>query len=311
MGITVVNLNPCLDWSWHINAFTYGGMNRVQHTRQDAAGKGINVAIALNNLGLSPICKGFNYLENGKQITTKLDALGVNYDFVWVEGAVRINIKLYDETGTMTEINQSGNAVNTTDINALVEKINQTNAPNDLLILSGSRPAGVDVYFYAQLCKTWQGRVILDTEGEALLNAIETAPPYCIKPNLFELESTFGVTLSTHKDIIEFARTLIAKGIQIICCSLGAEGALIITQKEAFFAPALPLDVKAVQGAGDAMVAGLVYAMEKETDPTPDKLLRCAVAAASASVVREGTQMCDGVGFGEMLERVIPSPRMV
>ncbi|MCL2190137.1 MAG: 1-phosphofructokinase family hexose kinase [Defluviitaleaceae bacterium] len=314
-NVTVVNLNPCLDWSWHIGAFTHGGMNRVTSTRQDAAGKGINVCIALKSLGLSPVCRGFNYRENGAAITQKLDEYGVAHDFVEADGAVRVNIKLYDDSGKMTELNQAGGAVGAEAIEDLkIKTVGRSPKPHellkkvdqnfDVLVLSGSRPAGVPVDFYAQLCKEWQGKVILDCEGEALKTAIDSAPPFLIKPNLFELESTFGVQLPTQETIVNFSCTLIKKGVEMVCVSLGAEGALFVTQDEAFFSPALSLEVKAVQGAGDAMVAGLVYAMHSRQHATPAEMLRCAMAAAAATVTREGTRMCDRAGFDAMLPRV-------
>ena len=49
--ITTVTLNPCIDKTIYIDNFVYGGMNRVQETRLDPAGKGINVAMAYKNLG--------------------------------------------------------------------------------------------------------------------------------------------------------------------------------------------------------------------------------------------------------------------
>ncbi|MCL2605214.1 MAG: 1-phosphofructokinase family hexose kinase [Defluviitaleaceae bacterium] len=333
-SITVVNLNPCLDWSWHIGGFTHGGMNRVKSARQDAAGKGINVCAALKNLGLSPTCMGFNFRGNGKEITDKLVAFGIAHDFVTVDGAVRVNIKLYDESGTMTELNQPGAYVPLEAQEELIKKIireaprSPGGLPRDcpskaailrsnppagcstgILILSGSRPAGVPADFYARLCAAWEGIVILDTEGEALRLAVDLGEraPFLIKPNLFELESTFGVKLPTREAIADFSRGLIDKGVKMVCVSLGAEGAMLITADEAHYSPALPVEVKAVQGAGDAMVAGLVYGL---VDKRANDLCRCdfslnllrfAMAAAAATITLEGTQMCDRDGFERFL----------
>lgn len=308
--ITVVNLNPGLDWTWHVGAFTYGGMNRVQKTRTDASGKGINVCVALKNLGLSPVCLGFNFRENGAAITEKLDALGIAHRFITVDGAVRVNIKLYDESGTMTEINQPGAYVPPEAQEALLNEIMRDAGMGDagMLVLSGSRPAGVPPDFYARVCAAWKGRVILDTEGEALRLALDLGEkaPYLIKPNLFELESTFNVKLPSREHIADFCRTLIEKGVICVCVSLGAEGAMLVTAGETHYAPALPVAVKALQGAGDAMVAGLVYGMAETPSGANARLLRCAMAAAAATITREGTQMCDRAGFKHFLDTFCP-----
>jgi len=316
--IVVVNLNPCIDWQYSVPKFTFGGMNRVRHTWQNVAGKGINVCIALKNLGLDPMCTGFNFIENGSVITEQLDALGIRHDFVNVDGAVRVNIKLYeDSTGVMTELNQPGAFVPQWAQDELMAKLNMMEKPPlDLLVLSGSRPEGVPPGYYAQLCAQWPGKVFLDTDGEALQIALECAtPPYAIKPNLFELESTFGLTdiLKNSCDsnvtplatqcIVDFCRSdLLSKGLHVVCVSMGADGAVLVTPERAYYCPALDIHVKGVQGAGDAMVAGLVYGAYMNAQETD--FLPLAMSAAAASVIRSGTEMCSREDFEAMLWKV-------
>ena len=312
--ITVVNLNPCFDWSWHIGDFTHGGMNRVTQTRSDIAGKGLNVCFALKNLGLELFCTGFHFTQNGAEIITALDKAGITHDFVSIDGTTRTNIKLYDASGKMTELNQPGAFVPTEAQDNLMEKIlsraRKSSDCDDILVLSGSRPANVPADFYARLCAAWPGRTLLDTEGEALRLAIgydtPTPPsrvPFLIKPNLFELESTFGVKLPTRDAIADFARTLISKGVRYVCVSMGADGAMLVSANEMHYAPPLPVEVKAVQGAGDAMVAGLIYAACVIQPISSSYLLRCGIAAATATVALEGTQMCDIASFGNFLQK--------
>jgi len=289
--------------------FVYGGLNRVQAAGRYAAGKGINVAVALKNMGTTPLCTGFNYQENGELITDALDKGGVNHDFITVEGAVRTNIKLYDTaTDTMTELNQPGTYVSEEAVSQFHEKIKTIGGwcDNSMLVLSGSMPAGVPADIYRQLCKDWPGRVILDAEGEALLLALKgDNPPFCIKPNLFELESSFGVTLATKEDIAAFCRELIKTyGVEMVCVSMGADGAVLVSES-AFYSPALDLRVRGVQGAGDAMVAGLCYGLLHCA--AEGELLQMAQAAAAASVVREGTLMCTKDGFLQYLQEITVS----
>lgn len=44
--IVGVCLNPCIDRTVEIDAFVYGGMNRIRRARSDGSGKGVNVALA-------------------------------------------------------------------------------------------------------------------------------------------------------------------------------------------------------------------------------------------------------------------------
>jgi len=304
MSIVVVSLNPSIDWQLSVDTFAYGGLNRVQPGKRYGSGKGINVSIALKNLGLEPLCLGFNFADGGDFIATALDESGAAHDFIMVEGAVRTNIKLYETaTGTMTELNQPGSVVPTDTLSQLYDKIAGV-GHMPILVLSGSISAGVPVNVYQHLCESWPGQVILDGSGESLRLALEgRKPPFCIKPNLFELETSFGVKLSTKEDIVAFCRELIKDyGVQMICVSMGSDGAILVGASEAYYVPALMLPVKGLQGAGDAMVAGLAYGLYHRLDVS--QMLKIASAAAAASVVREGTLMCTREGFEEFLGKM-------
>ena len=62
--ILTVSLNPCIDRTIEIEKFLYGGTNKVLKTREDISGKGINVSIALQNLGVSNKATGFSLSED-------------------------------------------------------------------------------------------------------------------------------------------------------------------------------------------------------------------------------------------------------
>lgn len=307
MRITTVTLNPCIDFFVSIPSFTHGGMNRVSGTRRYACGKGINVSVALKNLGVESHCTGFNYVGNGAFIDSFLDEKGVAHHFVYAEGAVRTNIKLVEEdTRVMTEVNQPGEFIPPEKISELADKLR--GGGEDVLIISGSRPQGVGADIYEALTQNWNGLVFLDMEGEAFLNAVKAKrPPYLVKPNLYELETAFNVklgglpTASLHEAVKNLCqKELCGRGVEAACVSMGGDGAMLVTKKEAVYAPALDIPVRGLTGAGDAMVAGFAYGMLGGMQYA----FRCAVAAASASVIRDGTQMCLKADFEEMLRRV-------
>jgi 1-phosphofructokinase len=227
--ITIVNLNPCIDWQYNVPTFAYGGMNRVRRTYASAASKGTNVAVVLKNLGQAPACVGFNFAEGGQQVTEKFDSIGIVHDFDMLPGAVRVNIKLYEETtGAMTELNQPGAFVPEAYVTRLAEKVAALSRPGGVLVLNGSLPAGVPADIYAKLTASWQGQVFLDAEGEPLRLALAgDAKPYAIKPNLYELESAFGVKLSTPRAVADFCREYI-RGVPLVCVSMGVEGAVLV-----------------------------------------------------------------------------------
>ena len=109
--VTTLTLNPCVDRTITINGFRYGGTNKITNVRSDISGKGINVSIALHQLGRETLCVGFNY-SGDDTLTRDLSRMGIAYDLVDVPGKLRINIKAFDaDKHVMTEFNEGGGPV--------------------------------------------------------------------------------------------------------------------------------------------------------------------------------------------------------
>lgn len=304
--ITTVTLNPCIDRMVTIEKFIYGGLNRIISSREDAAGKGINVAVALHQLGQEAFCTGFNYTERGHMIRELLEALTIPYDFVEVEGAVRVNLKVFDlSKSVVTEINESGYPVSFEHIQKLKDKIEAYAPLSSMMVFSGSVPRDVPLSIYGELielAKKHGTLCVLDAEGGLLLEGIK-AQPYLIKPNLYELEKATGETLTTYGEIARAARLFIEKGVRIVGVSMGSQGAMIIDGNYAYYAHPISVEVKGTAGAGDSMVAGFCMAIREGLELK--EMLRYGVAAATASVMREGTLLCTRQGFEAMLPKVV------
>ena len=104
--ITAVSMNPSIDRTLTVDGFIPGGLNRIVAKRDVAAGKGINVALTVSELGLDSECVGFMYRDGASQFEKRLMLNSTPYDFIWCEGSVRTNIKVFDRsTGTITELN--------------------------------------------------------------------------------------------------------------------------------------------------------------------------------------------------------------
>ncbi len=302
--ITTVTMNPCMDKTVTVDTFQYGGLNRVQNGREDIGGKGINVASVVTNLGGMALCTGINYENGGDFIQGKLSDRHIRHDFVMVPGELRTNLKLFDRSkGVITEVNESGSPVEAGSIVALKEKVRRYSRESSMMVFSGSVPQGVGSGVYRELMEECARgcRPVLDAEGPLLSEGLK-AQPYLIKPNRFELEMILGEERSTKEGIVEGARELLRSGVQILCVSLGEDGAVIVDPCRAYFAPALPVKVQSTVGAGDSMVAALCLAAEEGRPPA--EMLRMATAAAAASVMTEGTQLCSRSDFDVLLPQV-------
>ena len=305
--IATVTMNPCIDKTLTIRGFSYGGLNRVQTKRSDFSGKGINVSIVLNQLGISVRTFGINYTKNGQDFSKGLEALGIHYEAYMAEGEVRENIKVMNEDDRVTtELNQKGDPLDAKTIRAFTDQLmEQLSDPEiDMVVITGSVPLGVPASFYRDLtaaCRRIGKKVILDAEGELFLEGIQACPDV-IKPNLYEFETAFGLENPGREEILRKAGEIIDGGVGIICLSMGAEGAMIIGHEGAWICPPDRIDVRSTQGAGDSMVAGMCVAMEKGLPLS--EILRYGVIAADGSLIREGTQLCTRENFERFRKEV-------
>ena len=306
--IVTVTLNPCRDRTQVIERFVHGGMNRVIESREDLSGKGVNVSIALAGLGAGSVCLGFSFERGAAELSDTVRRYGIRDDFVLCPGGIRLNMKVLErDTDVMTEINEKGGFVSREQFEALKQKVCEYGRQADMFVFSGSAPQGVSADCYAELIGAARKgapnvKIILDAEGPLLIDGLKAGPDI-IKPNLFELETLFNKPMEGHEEIAAGCRDIISRyGVKMICVSLGDKGAIIAGAEEAYFAPALPLTVRGLQGAGDSMVAGISLSV---IDGKPlSEILKYAVAAASASIERDGSLMCTKEGFDGIYPKI-------
>lgn len=305
--IAAMCANPCVDRTAAVEKFTYGGMNRINEQRDDGSGKGVNVALACRQLNLESVCLGFMPAEGNAPILNRLRDSLCQTDFISCQGAVRVNLKLIDKsTGVITEINESGPAVNTRQQEQLLEASVRWAVRCGYLVLTGSLPPGCPVRYYRDVTTAVKQaaprcRVVLDSEGDRFAEGLK-AVPWMVKPNRFELELFCGRKLDTIQSIHAEALRIVDMGVSVVAVSMGGDGAYITDGREACWAPALSVPVKSATGAGDSMVAGLLYGLEAGLPMA--EAFRHGMAAAASSVTTEGTGLIDVLRYSEYLNRI-------
>lgn len=303
--ICAVCLNPCIDRTVEIDKFTYGGMNRILNSREDGCGKGVNVALVSRELGMESACIGFLFNDNGAIIAQRLRDAGALEDNIWLPGKVRTNLKIFDqENSRITEVNESGVFIAQEDRARMVEMVRSYAERCDTMVFTGSLPPGCPADFYKTLIEATEGKCkcVLDAEGEKLTRGME-AKPFLIKPNQYELELRVGRELKNVQEIKEAALECVAEGIEIVAVSMGGDGAFITDGKASYFAPVVPVKVRSTVGAGDSMVTGFLHGLALREDLRG--VFRRGVAAGTAAVTTEGTQLISRALYEEMLERVV------
>jgi 1-phosphofructokinase len=286
-------LNPCIDKTVTIPRLVVGGMNRVQSSRLDYVGKGVNVALNLRALGEDCACVGCIGRAGGDETIARLRGAGVATEFIRVNGDERINIKLIDSsTGRITEINESGPPVDAS-VYTQIEFLTTSFARrSEWLVLTGSLPTGLPKDTYARLIRAVRRaapdcRVALDAEGEAFASSVREKPDF-IKPNQYELELYCGTPCAERGMAAGEALKLIELGIPNVLVSMGADGAVWADAHTQAYAAAADVMVRSTAGAGDAMLSGWLSAHRRGAGALD--AFRFAVAAAGAKVMTEGTQ---------------------
>ena len=281
--ITSVSLNPSIDRTLCVKDFTTGGLNRVLSQTDVAAGKGVNVALAAAALGADSECIGFMYREGGALFEKRLREGGVHSDFMWCEGAVRVNVKVFDQSrGEITELNSSGTPVTEQQLNEMTRLVQAHARKSDTLILSGSLPPACPVDYYRTLAEAAEGencRVLLDADGDRLCAGMK-AKPFLIKPNRYELEMLTGRKLDSTDLLLDAAQDCIREGVGAVAVSMGGEGAIIVDGQSAFRVPGLKVEVKSTVAAGDSMIAGIAVGLSRGYPL--EEAFRLGVAAATA-----------------------------
>lgn len=288
--IITVTLNPAVDKTVEVDNCTIDSVNRVSSIKLDAGGKGINVSKVVKSLGGESVALGVLAGGTGKFIKNYLDNEEIKNDFSFVPGETRTNIKIVDKVkGTNTDINEPGSSISEEDIKKIKEKVFSNAKQEDILVLSGSVPQGVEKNIYELWIKEAKDlgvKTILDADGELLKQGILSGP-YLIKPNIHELEKLFGVKIDGIPQVINLCQNIFDYGVNIIAVSLGAEGALFMNKEKTIFAHGIKVKVKSTVGAGDSMVAALAFALDKGY--SFEKAVTLSVASATAGVMTEGT----------------------
>jgi tagatose 6-phosphate kinase len=303
--IVTVTPNASIDRTYIVENFGVDRINRTMETWVCAGGKGINVARVLKELGRDALATGFVGGQTGDLIVRWLSKEEIRQDFVRVEPESRICVKVMDtKNGTQTEINEPGPGITAIDIDAIKAKIDLLLAQAELLMLCGNCPPGVPPGFYAELttmAKKRGVRVILDTSGENLAEAVK-ASPYMVKPNVAELSQLAGAELCTIEEISRAAKSLKQFGIGITSVTMGRSGAIVTDGVQVWQAVPPDIPFASAVGSGDAFLAAFadsLLAAESIQDA-----LAWATAAGAANATTYQAGFCSKKSIMEMRQGV-------
>lgn len=308
--IVTLTMNPALDVSTAVAQVTPTHKLRCEAAQNHPGGGGINVARVVHRLGTPCLALFPSGGITGQAISTLLAAEGVPFRTVAITGESRESFSVHEqETGQDYRFVLPGPQLREIEWRTCLAELQSLRTPPRYLVASGSLPPGVPDDFYAQLahlCQQQGSHLVLDTSGTPLQAGL-TAGVYVFKPSLRELQALTGLDLGTSSQRVQAARTLIHQGLtQILALSLGEEGAMLITASQAWYAPALSVNIASTIGAGDSFLAGLIWSLNQH-HPL-EHAFACAMAAAAAALLSRGTALCAPPDVQRLLPQVQISP---
>lgn len=306
--ILTLTLNPALDLTVQLPRLEAGQVNRSDEMHTHAAGKGVNVAQVLADLGHQLTVSGFLGEDNLQAFETLFAKRGFTDAFIRVPGETRSNIKVAEQDGRITDINGPGPVVGVVAQQALLDRLVQIAPGHDAVVVAGSLPRGVTAQWLRELVERLKAlglKVALDTSGDALRAALK-AGPWLIKPNTEELADALGCEVVSHASQAEAANRLHAQGIEHVVISHGADGVNWFSVGSALHATPPKVSVASTVGAGDSLLAGMLHGLLSAD--TPEQTLRTATAIAAQAVTQIGFGIHDAAQLAQLEQGVRVRP---
>lgn len=303
--IHTVTVSPALDLTYRIPEVKFDDTIRAGKVYRAAGGKGINVSRVAARLQHATVAMGFAGGPAGDEIEELLRHERVRTWFTRQEAATRTNVILHDDANRQVRVSGPGQAPSQAEIDALLGSIFELRSP-DFLVLSGTLLAGMPESFYNELtvaAKREGIKVAADADGN-VLRGMASAAADVIKPNRFELERLAGRSIETDVDVVSAARDAIKFGVRIVIASLGRDGAMLVTDSEAWKATPPKVEVDSAVGAGDSMLAGALVARAEGASWAD--ALRMGVACGTATATTPGTELC----HLETIRDILPQVRL-
>lgn len=292
--IVTITFSPCIDKSTSIKKLVPDKKLQCMAPKLEPGGGGINVARAIKKLGgeATAIFPSGGY--TGKYFNHLLEQENIHSVIIETQNETRENIIIMDEAeNCQYRFGMPGTPLTADEWKDCLHAVMEIDDIS-FIIASGSLPPGVPNNIYALLAKiskTKKAKFIVDTSGEALTEAVEEGV-YLLKPNLGELCMLSGKAELLQHEIIATAKEIIARGkCEVMIVSMGKAGAMLVTKDVAELITPPPVIRKSTVGAGDSMVAGIVYFLSQGKNIL--EAAKYGVACGTAATMNTGTELCN------------------
>jgi len=135
--VVTITLNPALDLTGSLDVLNIGSVSLANTGSLHAAGKGVNVAKVLSDLGAEVTVTGFLGRDNEALFCTLFSEMNAQDAFIRVDGSTRINVKLVEKNGQVSDINFPGVEVSERAINEFERCLFKLADTHQFFVLAG------------------------------------------------------------------------------------------------------------------------------------------------------------------------------
>lgn len=299
--IITITLNPCLDRTLYLDGFNTDEPNMVVREREEAGGKGINVSKVLTYLGIDNIAIALVGNENGGTLKSLINESKIKNEMIYCKGTVRENLTILAPDSQQIKINRNGNL----SINGCLEKIlnrirKYSKNKSTLVLFCGSIPKSLTVSDYVEFIKEIKeivNYIGIDSSQIRMSDYIDIKP-FVMKPNLQELSFICGEVLVGPHDIEKAIKPL-RNSVTHMLVSLGEKGMAYYVNDKIHYLLANKVKPISTVGAGDASLAGFVYALCQGFEET--ECIRYANAAGAHYITLDSKDKFSLTGMKDIL----------
>ncbi|WP_460815867.1 1-phosphofructokinase family hexose kinase [Microbacterium petrolearium] len=319
--IVTLTMNPSLDRTVVLGEpLRPSEVQRAEAAREDAGGKGMNVARIVAAAGrdvtaVLPLAGDDPY----RALAETAAPPSLRLRTVPIDARVRANLTLTDPEGETTKINLPGPVLDEARADALIDAVVEAADGAAWLALCGSLPPGVPADFYVDVVRAVRERterpprIAVDASGAPLAYVVAHAAVDLIKPNEDELAGLVYALGDARGELgpregaqvypglrsrfsadpaaaaVELAAPVVPALVRSALITLGGDGAVLIDAHGAWAGQPPRTEVRSTVGAGDSALAGYLLA-DLAGDDAAGRL-RSAIRHGSATAALPGTQL--------------------
>lgn len=290
--IHTITLNPSIDLTIRLDAIKLGEVQPLGDPLEDAGGKGMNVARALQALEVPVTAWVFLGGDRGRRWLDVARHHQAGIETIELGIETRQNIKVFEELHhRQTDFNFPGPQFEPSVGEEFFLRLRLRLRAGDIVVLAGSPLRGTPYAWWmelAEIVRSASARLVVDMAGPGLLQ-IAKADPWLIKINREEFNEWYGLAAVSLNEVFVSLQNRESILSHLVVTD-GASGALLWTNKRQFYKlPALKVKVAGTVGAGDAFLAGWLYGWS-QTEGDWENAVRWGSAASAGAVEQPGTR---------------------